>query len=237
MKVLILGASGATGRLAVSQLVERNVSVKVVVREQSTVLNPYADHELVETVRGNIDEYDVTRMTELVSDCSAVISCLGHNLNVRGMFGAPHTLVYNFVRKICTVAESASNPKRLILMSTTAYINRKLGETLKGKDAFLFGFLKLVLPPHKDNMLAGDYLVNELGSDTALEWIAVRPDSLIDRPVLEDYEIVETLQRNPLSDPGKTSRLQVAHVMADLLLKDDLWQEWKYRTPVIYSKE
>ncbi len=237
MKTLILGASGATGRLVVNQLVERNIPVKIVVRSQSTILDSYKDNELVETVRGNIDEYDVGQMTELVSDCAAVISCLGHNISFKGMYGAPHRLVYNLVKKICTVAESGANPKRFILMSTTAYTNKQLGESLSGKDAIIFGLLKLVLPPHRDNMLAGDFLVEHLGSDTGLEWVAVRPDSLVDKTVVEEYELFETKQRNPLSNPGKTSRIQVAHFMADLLLKDDLWQQWVYKTPVIYSKE
>ena len=237
MKTLILGASGATGRHVVNQLVERNVPVKVVVRSQSTILDSYEDNELVETVRGNINEYDVSQMTELVSDCAAVISCLGHNISLKGIYGAPHKLVYNLVNKICTVAESTTNPKRFILMSTTAYTNKQLGESLSGKNAFIFGLLKLVLPPHRDNMLAGDFLVEHLGSDTDLEWVAVRPDSLVDKTVVEEYELFDTIQRNPLSNPGKTSRIQVAHFMADLLLKDDLWQQWVYKTPVIYSKE
>lgn len=237
MKTLILGASGATGRLVVDQLVERNIPVKVVVRNQSTVLDSYEGNALVEMIRGNIDEYDVNHMKELVSDCEAVVSCLGHNLSLKGMYGAPHTLVYNLVKKICVVAESGTNPKRFILMSTTAYTNKQLGESLSGKDAFIFGLLKLVLPPHRDNMLAGDFLVEQKGSETALEWVAVRPDSLVDKAVVEDYELFATIQRNPLSNPGKTSRIQVAHFMAELLVKDELWQQWKYKTPVIYSKE
>ncbi len=237
MKTLVVGASGATGRLVVSQLVERNFPIKVVVRDKSTVLDSYKENELVEMVRGNIDAYDLNQMTQLVSDCSAVICCLGHNITFKGMFGPPHRLVYNLVTKICGIAESKANPKRLILMSTTAYTNRKIGEALKGKDAFIFGLLKLLLPPHKDNMLAGDYLVENLGSGAGLEWVAVRPDSLIDKPTVEDYELFETKQRNPLSDPGKTSRIQVAHFMAELLSKDDLWNQWLYKTPVIYSKE
>jgi uncharacterized protein YijF (DUF1287 family) len=86
-------------------------------------------------------------------------------------------------------------------------------------------------------MLAGDLLVEQKGSETTLEWVAVRPDSLIDKSEVEDYELFATRQRNPLSNPGKTSRIQVAHFMAELLVKDELWQQWKYKTPVIYSKE
>lgn len=122
-------------------------------------------------------------------------------------------------------------------MSTTAYKNKSIGETLKGKDAFIFSLLKAFLPPHKDNMLSGDYLVKQLGSDSNLQWVAVRPDTLMNKPEVEDYEIFETIQRNPLSDPGHTSRIQVAHFISDLIEDDSLWQKWVYKTPVIYSKE
>ena len=237
MKIFIAGASGATGRLVVDQLVERHIPVKVIVRNQSTVLDRYNNHERVEIVRGNIDEYDVNRITDLLSDCTAVVCCLGHTISLKGMYGSPRRLVYNLVKKICAAAESGTNPKRFILMSTTAYTNRRLGESMSGKDAFIFGLLKLILPPHTDNMLAGDVLVEQLRSETELEWVAVRPDSLIDETEVKAYEVFQTKQRNPLTDPGKTSRIQVAHFMADLLSNNDLWQQWVYKTPVIYSKE
>lgn len=105
MKTLIVGASGATGRLVVSQLVERNIQIKVVVRAESTVLNTYEDNNLVEIIRGNIDEFDINKMTNLLSDCSTVVCCLGHNISLKGIYGPPHKLVFNLVKKICTVAE------------------------------------------------------------------------------------------------------------------------------------
>jgi nucleoside-diphosphate-sugar epimerase len=237
MKTLILGASGATGRLVVSQLVERKIQIKLVVRAESTVLNTYEDNTLVEIIRGNIDEFDINKMTNLLSNCSTVVCCLGHNISLKGIYGPPHKLVYNLVKKICTVAESSKSPKRFILMSTTAYTNKSIGEMLKGKDAFIFSLLKAFLPPHKDNMLSGDYLVKQLGPDANLQWVAVRPDTLMNKTEVEDYEIFETIQRNPLSDPGHTSRIQVAHFISDLIEDDNIWQMWVYKTPVIYSKE
>ena len=37
MKVLILGASGATGKLVVQQLVKRKIQVRIVVRESAII--------------------------------------------------------------------------------------------------------------------------------------------------------------------------------------------------------
>ena len=97
--------------------------------------------------------------------------------------------------------------------------------------------LKLLLPPHTDNVNSGDYLLKNIKESERFEWIAVRPDSLIDETIVSEYEIVNMKKRSPIFDPGKTSRINVAHFMVDLLSDDKLWQVWKYKAPVIYNKE
>ncbi|HOX31752.1 MAG TPA: hypothetical protein PLB91_05435, partial [Spirochaetales bacterium] len=49
------------------------------------------------------------------------------------------------------------------------------------------------------------------------------------------YELYEAPRRSPLFDPGKTSRVNVAAFMAELLAKGELWETWKGRMPVIYD--
>ena len=41
MKVLVLGATGATGRLVVQQLIRRNIELKIVVRHINDVIEKY----------------------------------------------------------------------------------------------------------------------------------------------------------------------------------------------------
>ena len=52
--------------------------------------------------------------------CDAVISALGHNLTLRGMYGAPRKLCTDTVSQICRVAETLqpARPIRLIAIST-----------------------------------------------------------------------------------------------------------------------
>jgi len=57
MKVLVLGASGATGRLVVQQLLSRNTGVKIVVRDIKKVPGDYLNNEFLEYVVGNISEF------------------------------------------------------------------------------------------------------------------------------------------------------------------------------------
>ncbi|MGB5530975.1 MAG: hypothetical protein WBQ32_13490, partial [Ignavibacteriaceae bacterium] len=69
-----------------------------------------------------------------------------------------------------------------------------------------------------------------------IEWVAVRPDSLIDEEDVSKYEIHNHKIRGLLSNPGKTSKINVSHFMAELVTNEKLWQKWKHKTPVIYNK-
>jgi len=237
MKALVLGASGATGKLVVKQLIKKNIQVRVVVRESAIIPVHISDDKSIEVIKGSINDFDIVKIKGLVKDCESVISCLGHNLSCKGIYGPPHKLVYNTVVKIIEVLKSPELNTKFILMSTTAYTNRKTGEVNTFGEKIVFSLLKVLLPPHKDNMLAADHLVYKLGSKTNIDWVAVRPDSLIDEENVSEYEIHNNKVRGPIFNPGKTSRINVSNFMAELVTNDKLWQEWKHKTPVIYNKE
>lgn len=239
MKVLVLGATGATGRLVVRLLIERNINVKAVVRKESSVLSEVINNELVEIVTGNISEFDLNKNLELISDCDSVVCCLGHNISFKGLFGKPRMLVSDSIKNICSAIENIQKDKvKLILMNTTGNMNNKTKENYSFKDRVVLSLLKLLLPPHKDNVEAATYLSNIIGENNSkIEWITVRPDTLINEYTVSEYEIVESPKRSPVFDAGKTSRINVAHFMVELLLNDELWGEWKFRMPVIYNKE
>jgi nucleoside-diphosphate-sugar epimerase len=239
MKVLVLGATGTTGKLVVKQLLNRNVNVKVVIRSGSNKLNDLSNSEYLETIVGNISEFDLNKYIDLINDCDAVVCCLGHNINFKGIFGKPRMLVSDSIKNICNAIERSKKEKvKLILMNTTANTNIKLNENYSFKDRIVLSLLKLLLPPHKDNVEAATYLANTIGENNSkIEWIAVRPDTLINEENVSEYEIVESPKRSPVFDAGKTSRLNVAHFMVELLFDMGLWESWKFRMPVIYNKQ
>ena len=85
--------------------------------------------------------------------------------------------------------------------------------------------------------MAADYLRTRFKPDDAvIEWVAVRPDGLIDEERVSDYEVYPSPTRSPVFDAGKTSRINVAHFMAELTTQDDPWSKWKGQMPVIYNK-
>jgi len=237
MKTLVLGASGATGQLVVQQLAQRNIQVRIVVRESAIVPIQISDDKSTEVIKGNINDFEIVKIKDLVKDCDSVICCLGHNISFKGIVGPPHKLVYNTVVKIIEALQSLELNPKFILMSTTAYTNKKSGEVNTFGEKIVFSLLKVLLPPHKDNMLAADHLVYKLGSKTNIDWVAVRPDSLLNEENVSEYELHNNKTRSPIFNPGKTSRINVSNFMAELVTNDKLWQEWKHKTPVIYNKE
>ena len=64
----------------------------------------------------------------------------------------------------------------------------------------------------------------------------VRPDGLIDKDDVTEYLVHPSPIRSAMFDPGQTSRINVGHFMAELITKDDIWQQWKGQMPVIYNE-
>ena len=97
--------------------------------------------------------------------------------------------------------------------------------------------LRLLLPPHVDNEKAADYLRTQIGQNNeSIDWVAVRPDGLINEDNVSNYEIYPSPTRSAIFNAGKVSRINVAHFMASLITDDNLWSNWKGQMPVIYSK-
>ncbi len=238
MKVLVLGASGATGRLAVSQLIDRGIEVKAVLRMDSVLPDGLVSKKGLELVRGNISDFDPVMNDGLVAGCDAIVCCLGHNITFKGMFGRPQLLVTRSLKHVCEAAARTGRKIKLVLMSTTANEDRDVKEARSFGERLVLSVLYALLPPHRDNIRAARYLASVVGRQNAkLEWVAVRPDGLIDEDVVGPYETLPAITRSPLFDPGKASRINVGHFMAELLTRDELWQKWKGRMPVLYNRE
>jgi len=239
MTTLVVGASGATGRLLVEQLLERNQEVKAIVRSAGKLREVIGSHENLSTVEASILDIDSGELAGHAEGCDAVASCLGHNLSFKGLFGPPYRLVTEATRKLCGAIKANDHPgkTKFVLMNTSGNSNRDLKEHVSGAQTVVIGLLRLLMPPHADNEKAADFLRTQVGQrDEKIEWAAVRPDSLINADQVTDYELFESPIRSAIFDPGKTSRINVAHFMAELITSEQLWEEWKGRMPVIYNK-
>lgn len=240
MTMLVVGASGATGRLLVEQLLECGEQVRVIVRSRNSLPKKVTNHESLSITQASVLDLSQDEMIELASGCSAVASCLGHTLNLKGVFGPPRRLVTDAVSRLCS-AVKASQPAdtvKFVLMNTAGNSNRDLDEQVSTGQKWVIGLLRLLLPPHKDNEDAADYLRTRIGqNDRIIEWVVVRPDTLIDEAKPTDISVHPSPVRSPIFDPGKTSRINVACFMAALISDEEVWKRWVGKMPVVYNRQ
>lgn len=237
-KALVLGASGATGQLLVKILLQKGVEVVAIVRNAKSLTNIDSSHPGLKIVEAEISEMPESNLAQYLKECEAVLSCLGHNLTFQGMFGHPRRLVTDAIKKVTRTIESinTSSKIKIILMNTTGNSNRDIPENPPYSQRFVISLLRLLVPPHVDNEKAADFLRLQVGQNNDnIEWVAVRPDGLINEDQTSQYDIHASPIRNPIFDAGSTSRINVADFMSDLAVNSELWNEWKGKMPVIYN--
>jgi len=239
MTTLVVGASGATGRQLVEQLLNRGQHVKVIVRSPEKLPKSWKSNKRLCIISASVLELSDTEMSKYLNGCQAIASCLGHNMSLKGIYGHPRRLVTDTVRRLSKAINmnKPDNPVKYILMNTTGNRNRDLNEPISFGQRCVIGLIRLLLPPQVDNEQAADYLRTRIGqSDHFIEWVAVRPDSLVDKDEVTEYELYPSPIRSAISNAGKTSRINVGHFMADLITNDEVWNKWKGQMPVIYNK-
>ena len=239
MTTLVVGASGATGKQLVEQLLGMDQNVKVIVRTEGKIPDAWSNNDKVSIIKAGITNITVNEMAVHVKDCQAVASCLGHNLTWKGVYGKPGKLVTNTVQLLCSAINKNSPkiPVKFVFMNTAGNRNRDLNEPISFGQRLVIGLLRILLPPHPDNEKAVDLLRENIGQkNPCIEWVAVRPDSLINLDKVTEYELYASPTRSALFNPGKTSRINVGHFMARLIVENDLWNKWKGQMPVVYNK-
>jgi putative NADH-flavin reductase len=163
MTTLIVGASGATGRLLVAQLLNRGETVKIIVRTASNLPEGLDSHENLSIIRASVLDLSDAEMAEYVAGCDAVASCLGHS----AIFGPPRRLVADATRRLCQAIQNQQleTPVKFVLMNTAGFINQDASERVSFAETCAIGLVRLLLPPHPDNEQAANYLRTEVGRD------------------------------------------------------------------------
>jgi putative NADH-flavin reductase len=240
MEILVVGASGATGKHVVEQLLEKGHKVKIIVRSLNNLPENWIYNCYLRITIASILELSREEINMLVKDCDAVVSCLGHNLSFKGIYGQPRMLVKDAVTKICNaiIENEPFKPVKFLLMNTSGNSNRDLNEPISFAQKCVISILRLLLPPHVDNEKAADYLRVKIGKNNKfINWVAVRPDGLINQDVVTKYEVFPSPTRSAIFNAGKISRINVANFMVNLIHNDFLWCKWKGQMPVIYNKD
>lgn len=227
---LVVGATGATGRFVVQQLLEKGLPVKVVVRSKDRMLEALGEANCPKSLtilEGSILDLTDDSLKTQVSDVDAIVSCLGHNLTFKGIWGKPRRLVTNTIERLSKAC--GSRPTKFLLMSSDGVSLPHDDQRNMAERTVLF-LLRHLIPPHADNEQAAKCLQRQ----TQLQWIGVRPTDLIDEPSPSKYTIYEK-PAGGLFGSGAVSRINVAKFMVDLLINESLFEAHKGKFPVIHN--
>lgn len=239
MTKLVVGATGATGRLLAAQLIDRGHSVRVIVRSPNSLPESIRHHDRLTVIEASVLDLSDDELAQHVRGCDAVASCLGHTLSMKGIFGHPRRLVTDATIRLChaILSNDSHSTAKFVLMNSAGNSNRDLQEPVALSQKCVITLLRWLVPPHADNERASDYLRTRIGQkNKAIEWAVVRPDSLTNENQVTEYDVHPSPTRNVILNPGKTSRINVAHFMADLITDGETWNQWKGKMPVIYNK-
>ena len=163
MKILVLGATGATGRLIVSRALAEGHDVVVLARSRART----AILTGVQIVEG--DARDGAALTRAIAGCDAVISALGTGLSPFQKV----TMLSRATRALVGVM-NAQNVRRLVCITGLG-----AGDSL-GHGGFFFD--RLFLPLMLRHVYADKNRQEDVIRASALDWTIVRPTVLNDKP-------------------------------------------------------
>lgn len=205
MKILVLGATGGTGRLIVSDATAKGYSVVALVRSTAGVGLPGA-----ESIEGNVR--DESTFQRALNGCDAVVSALGTGMGFRKV-----SLLTEATRALVP-AMTRSGVRRLVCVSALG-----VGDS-RGHGGFVFD--RIFQP-----LLLSQAYTDKGGQEAAirassLDWVIVRPAMLTDDPARGSVRAVTDLAG---INGGKIARSDVSRFVLDQLKSET----WLRRTPVI----
>ncbi len=206
-KILVLGATGGTGRLIVSQALARGYDVSALVRSPEKG----SDLKGAKVIVG--DARDETALREALKGRDAVVSALGTPASP-----------FREVTLLSTATHALVSAMRIEQVSRLVCITGIGAGDSAGHGGFLFD--NLIFPLLLRKVYADKNRQETIVRDSGLDWVLVRPSVLTDKPSRDTIRAL-----TDLSDfhGGTISREDVARFVLDQLRAD----AWLHRSPLI----
>ena len=236
--VLVVGGTGRTGREVISQLRGRDVPVTAIVRSPEKLPRGATADPGLTVIEADLLALSDAQLMRHVRGHAVVISCLGHVISVKGVFGAPRDLVAQATRRLCAAIDALEpeQPCRFILMSSVSVINHAGPDRpVAVVERAALSVIRAVVPPARDNQRAAEVLAARPANDRYVEWVVVRPDSLTEGDVgpytLHGQRIASIFAAD------HTAIANVAHFMSELATSSSVWSTWRRQMPVIVDAD
>jgi uncharacterized protein YbjT (DUF2867 family) len=206
-KILVLGATGGTGRLIVSEALERGQQVTALVRSPEKA----RDLKGAKLIVGDVRDEKVLR--EALKGQDAVVSSLGTPASP-----FREVMLLSTATRALVGAMKAENVSRLVCLTGMG-----AGDSA-GHGGFLFD--NVIFPLLLKKVYADKNRQETIVRDSGLDWILVRPSVLNDKPGRGSVRALANLSG---FDGGGISRADVATFVLDQLRSD----AWLHRSPLI----
>lgn len=207
MKILVLGATGATGRLIVGTAIAKRYEVVALVRSKAKA----ADLAGAELIEG--DARDPAALTRAIARCDAVVSSLGTAMSPFKEV----TLLSTATRALVDVMEK-QNIRRLVCITGLG-----AGDS-RGHGGFFFD--RLLLPLMLRKVYEDKNRQEDAIRATTLDWTIVRPTVLNDKPARGGIKALTDLSG---IHGGTIARSDVAEFVVQQLAVDS----WLRKAPLI----
>ncbi len=206
MKVLVLGATGGTGRAIVRELRSHGHAPIALVRSLAAAGN--LDATLVQG-----DAREKAALDRALDGCEAVISALGTPMSPFREVA----LLSQATRALIAIMKRKGVPRLICITGLGAGNSRGHGGLL---------FDRLVMPLLLRKVYADKDRQETLVSNSTLDWVLVRPTVLTDKPAQTTFRALTDLTD---LHAGKIARADVATFDVQLLQSD----EWLRQAPLI----
>jgi len=195
--ILLIGASGPTGRELITQISEAGLAIRALVRNQ--VRLPQAMPENVEVAQGDV--LNTASLVKALNGVDSVVSALGTPLILRQV-----TLLSQGTRNLVEAMRQASVPRLLCITGMGAGDSR-------GHGGFLYD--RLILPTLLRNVYADKDRQEQVVRNSPLDWTLIRPARLVDTGLTGQYRVITQFKNEQMNT---ISRKDVAH-----FITQELW--------------
>ncbi|HET7438465.1 MAG TPA: NAD(P)H-binding protein [Nitrospira sp.] len=213
MKILLLGANGAVGQLALDELLRANHEIRALVRNVSTMQK---QHPLLTVEQG--DPTNAAHLQWLLAGQDAVLSTLGVRKNKK-------TTVRTDVARNLVAGMKKHSVRKLVWLDGAGVGSSK---QFVQRHSFLFG--KIVMPLFLNHMYEDAAVADALIEGSGCDWVIVRPMSFTNGAKTGRISVVSDMSLT-VKLRLRIARADVAAFLVEQLIKDD----YVGQMPIIYT--